>query len=247
MAHAQPGSIERGAGREFDVEWLAQVVTPRPFLKGTEIAVQDQPCRGLHLIRRGQILLSRRNVDGENYALYLLGAGEMFGEGSLRPEGRWLATARAVTDGSLFVLPASQLPGLLQAHSQLASQLLVLMSGRLEQAHRRLDLLSTTSARERVLGLLRVMAGTRGRVQDGELWLSLPLTHGELGGMLGMTRETVARVVSALEAEGLIRHRRRHGFWITAAASAGLPGVGAIATATADLSGAARVLSGLLP
>jgi len=147
-----------------------------------------------------------------------------------------MATIRAVTDGSAYVLPSAQVPRLAQFYPQLITQLLRLISARLEQAHRRLDLFATTSARERVLGLLRVMAGSRGEPHGEELWLPLPLTQAELGGLLGLTRETVARVTADLEAEGIIRHVPRRGFAVLSQAFLDLPGLGIVVSGLVPLA-----------
>lgn len=198
----------------MDLSPLGDLAARRAFWKGRLIGVQGQPCDGLHVISEGQVLLSRRNADGEDYALYLLGGGQLFGEGSLHPSGCWLATTRAVTDGILYVLPSSQLPRLFQYHPQLADHVLTLLSLRLERAHRRLDVTNVHSARERLLGLLRVMSDYQGEPQGGEIWLPLGLTQTELGDMVGLARETVARVIADLEAEGLVRREGRRGLWL---------------------------------
>lgn len=232
----RPPRMEREprAAPELDMAVLAEVSSLYRFTRGTELAVQGEPCSSLHILRQGQVLLSRQNPEGESYALSLLGPGDLFGEGSLRPAGCWMASARAVTDGSVYVVPTAQVPRLAQFYPQLVTQLLRLMSGRLEQAHRRLDLFATTSARERVIGLLRVMAGSRGEIRGEELWLPLPLTQAELGGLLGLTRETVTRVIAELEAEGILRHIGRRGFSI-------------LSRTFLDSPGAAAFLSGVVP
>lgn len=198
----------------IDLSALNELAARRAFWKGRLIGVQGQPCESLHIISEGQVLLSRQTPEGEDYALYLLGPGQMFGEGSLHPDGCWLASARAVTDGLVHVLPASHLPRLFQYHPQLADHVLTLLSLRLERAHRRLDVTNVHSARERLLGLLRAMSDYHGEPQGGEIWLPLGLTQSELGDMVGLARETVARVIADLEEEGLIRREGRRGMWL---------------------------------
>ncbi|HEU4753133.1 MAG TPA: Crp/Fnr family transcriptional regulator, partial [Armatimonadota bacterium] len=152
---------------------------------------------------------------GENYTLYLLGPGDLFGESSLQPSRAWKVSARAVTDGSAHVLPASNLPRLAQHYPELMAQIVALLSARLERALERMDLIQTDSARERILGLLSLMAEYHGQVQGNEVWIPLTLTQAELGEMVGLARETVARTMNSLEAEGLVRRANRRGLWLS--------------------------------
>jgi CRP-like cAMP-binding protein len=190
-------------------------LAPRVRLwKGSRIGTQGEPCENVYIIAEGQVLLSRRNAEGEDYALYLLGPGDLFGEGSLSQHRRWIATARAVTDGVVHALPACQLPRFAQFYPQLTAHVVTLLSARLERAHLRLDIVTTDSARGRLLNILTVLADYHGEMRDGARWLPLRLTQAELGSMVGLARETVARVFGELEAEGIIRRQGRRGLWL---------------------------------
>jgi CRP/FNR family transcriptional regulator, cyclic AMP receptor protein len=197
---------------------LRELAPRRTFSRDTEIGVQGQPCTVLYVIAEGQVLLSRCGAGEEPHALELLGPGDLFGEGALQPERVWLVTARAVTEAQAYALPAAQLTRLSQYYPQLSSHILTLLSGRLKRAHRGADLVTTASARERILRLLCLLAEYHGRPRDGETWLPLTLTQTELGHMIHLTRETVARTLSELEREGVISRHGRKGLWLRATA-----------------------------
>src|SRR5207244_9076308 len=135
----------------------------------------------------------------------LLGPGDLLGEGSLRPERCWLASARAVTNGAMHVLPAAQLPRFAQYFPKLMAHIVTLLSSRLERAHRRLDLITAKSARERVLGLLYVMSEFHGREEGGAFWMPIRLSQAALGELVGLARESVGRDFSDLEEQGFVR------------------------------------------
>jgi CRP-like cAMP-binding protein len=196
---------------------LAELAPRVRFWKGMEIGVQGEPCSYLYIIAEGHVLLSRRSPVGEDYALYLLGVGDLFGEGSLRPEQRWLVTARAVSDGLAHRLPASHLPSLARHFPDLTAKIVTLICSRIERAHRRLDAISVDGAPDRLLYLLHTLAASHAETApDGQTWLALPLTQAELGEMIGLKRETVARALAQLEARGLIRREGRKGLWLSA-------------------------------
>lgn len=213
--HLEPRG-QRRASSALDTRPLGELAPTRAYWKGSDIGAQGQPCESIYIIVRGQVLLSRRGQDGVMQPLYVLGAGDLFGEGSLRPDHRWLVSARTLTDVVAHVLSATQFPQLAQYYPQLTTQILSLLAARLERAHRRLDLVTTDSARARVFGLLSVMAEYHGEEQGGQVWVPMRLTQAEFGQMLGLARETVARLMAALESEGLIRRQGRRGFWFCA-------------------------------
>lgn len=200
--------------RELASPGLVDLAPRRWLVKGQELGRQGEPCENLYIIAAGQVLLSRRGKNDESHALYLLGCGELFGEGSLRAERRWLVDVRAVTDAQVHVLPAAHLPRLAQFYPQLTAHLLALLGARLERAHARLDLVAAESARERVLSLLHALAAYHGESDGAAVWVPLTLTQAELGNMINLARETVARTLSELESEGIIRRQRRRGLWL---------------------------------
>src|SRR5688572_24321865 len=108
MSRRPPGAPEPRQEPELDMATLAEIASPLRFTKGTLLGTQGEPSSSLYVLRQGQVLMSRTNAEGESYALYLLGPGDLFGEGSLRPASRWMATIRAVTDGLAYTLPSSQ-------------------------------------------------------------------------------------------------------------------------------------------
>ena len=182
--------------------------------KGRRIGVQGRPCDRLHLVAEGQVLLSRRDEVGQENALYLLGPGEVFGAGALLPEQRWLTNARALTDGCFHALPGARVATLAEYYPQLAAQLFALLAARLERAYHRLDFIVKQSARDRLLGLLTVLASYHGEDQGEQVWLPVQVTQAQLGSMVGLARETVARTLSELEAEGIVRRQGREGYWL---------------------------------
>jgi CRP/FNR family transcriptional regulator, cyclic AMP receptor protein len=211
----------KGSLPDLDSRPLSDLAPRVGFARGRTIGSQGSPCDHLYILAEGQVLLGRRNLEGEEYALYLLGPDDLFGEGSLTPEGLWLATARAMTDCVAYRLPAAQFPRFAQYYPQLTGYVMSLLSQRLERAHRRLDVITSNSARERLFGLLSVMAARNAEVHADEVWLPLRLTQAQLGNMVCIARETVARVLAELEAEGTIRRQGREGLWLRRSALSG--------------------------
>jgi len=198
----------------IDLRPLEEISPRRHLEKGRLIGVQGQTSDSLYIIDSGQVLLSRSGKDGSDYALYLLGPGQLFGEGSLQPERVWMVSARAMTDGQVYVVNAQLLPRLFQHYPELSRHILTLLSHRLERSHRRLDVHNILDARSRLLELLHTIADHLGEAAGEEIWMPLPVTQAELGQMIGLARETVARILAQLVREGSIRRDGRRGLWL---------------------------------
>lgn len=196
----------------LDTGLLSELSEPEHFGKGRVFGLQGEPCPGVFIIQRGHVLQSRLHPGGDEHALHLLGPGELFGEGALGARPRWLTNVRAATAGTAWQLTRPQVYRLGRHYPRFLESIVALLSRRLEQAYDQADLLSTPNARERLLGFLRLAAASHGEPRGADLWIPLPLKQAELGDLLSLQRETVARSIAALEAEGVLRHRPRQGF-----------------------------------
>jgi CRP-like cAMP-binding protein len=61
----------------------------------------------------------------------------------------------------------------------------------------------------RLARVLLALAGRHGRPVDGGIYIGVPLTHGELGGLVGAREGTVQKALRELAAAGLVRSGRR--------------------------------------
>jgi len=197
---------------DLDLGHLSDLAPRVPFTAGMVLGVQDEPCTHLHILTEGQVILSRKSPGGETTVLSLLAAGDLFGEGSLLPSKTWLVTARAHTDGAAHLFSGAMLPRFAQHYPRLAAHVITLLSSRLALAHRRLDIIRTSSAREKVLGVLALLADRHGFEEDGRYWIPVKMTQSDMGDMVGLARETVARCLAELRSEGVFAQERQ-GIW----------------------------------
>ncbi len=186
--------------------------------EGETLGVQGEPCGHVYVILSGQILQKLASGSGAARVTYILGPGDLLGEGALHVEGRWLLSTRTVTAVRACTLTRSQVLAMAGADPALLSWILSLLTRRLELAHTRLQGWTQGPPRDRMLQLLRQIATGHPTPDDGEVWLPMLLTQTELGEVVGLARETVSRTLASMEAEGLIRRRTRRGLWLAASA-----------------------------
>lgn len=179
---------------------------------------QGSACPLLHFIESGYVSLRQSNRGGEERLLEMLGAGDVFGEDALKSTGCWRVSAAAVTPVIVRTLPARLLPRLAQHYPQVAATVCEQLAARMERSYQSMDMLLRASARERVHALLTTLASRFGQLHGHRVWLSLPLSQRELADLAQVRRETMVRILGALESEGLIQRRGRRGMWVNGAA-----------------------------
>ena len=161
--------------------------------------------RHLYLVESGGIKLSLVAANGVELIVGLFFEGDTLGPQGL-DEAPDEDVATAFEPTRIRVLPLAMLKELGRHDPRLHRQIFRLASQRIAQLQRRMLVISKSAATERVAGFL-VELGNRRAMPDGSL--HLPLSLNDIGCYLCMSLETVSRLLSQLEREGVIRKRGR--------------------------------------
>lgn len=122
----------------------------------------------------------------------------------------------ALTESRLCLFSRSQMDRLLADFPQLTAALFRRASDDLFESRQLIDLMGRRNARARVAGLLLAFARAASQSPcHAATAFDLPLTRGEMAGLLGPTIETVSRQLGLLEQEGAIARQGRRGLVMT--------------------------------
>lgn len=128
----------------------------------------------------------------------------------------------ALTDSRLCLFSRKEYEAAVGEFPALANALLRRSAEDLFEARSLIDLMGRRSAETQVAGLLIAFAKA---ASDSPCHLAasfdLPLTRGEMAGLLGLTIETVSRVLSRLEKKGIIKRQGARGIEIRDAPALG--------------------------
>ena len=169
---------------------MAQMGVRMTFAKDEEIYGQDEDADLIYRVMSGAVRTSRLMSDGRRQIGDFYYAGEMFGvEGS----DRHRFSAEALSDCVILVLKASALRA---AVGDVAFELLVRTATRqeLDRAQDHLLLLGRKTACERVASFLMGLAN-HGRTEA----VNLPMGRQDMADYLGLTIETVSRMLTQLQ------------------------------------------------
>ncbi len=112
---------------DFDMEGLekiSKILKKLSFKKEEQLFKEKDDTRGLWLIHSGKVEISRVTADGWRQTLAVLTAGQFFGELSLLENRRHVASAVAIEDTELFLLPKEDFERIMEEDIALACDII---------------------------------------------------------------------------------------------------------------------------
>lgn len=188
------------------LEAIASQMSLRSHPVNQAILLQNDWGNAVYFILDGWVKIRTHDLEGREVTLTILGPGEIFGEMAALDEVPRSTDVIALTATKVSCWSAQHFLAFLAAKPQVGIRLAQLMSRRLRQINRRLQLREASST-ARVADVLLFLAESRGRVSRAGV--EIPnLPHRELSSLSGLARETVTRVLSKLEQEEIIQRDR---------------------------------------
>jgi CRP/FNR family transcriptional regulator len=149
------------------------------------------------------------NDEGEEKILHIFKAGDIFGEVVFFNGGNYPATAEVIEDAQVGFISNEELEELLRDNVEIALSLIRIISKRLRRAQRQIAVQYLQDTKARIVGTLLQIVKEHGVKSSEGILIDLVLPHQELAKIVGTTRETVNRVLSALKKEGIIKIERQ--------------------------------------
>jgi len=141
--------------------------------------------------------------DGRRAIMGFVYPGEVLG---VSFQHRSLFTAEAVTAVKIRRVSRGRFLSVVNESPDLQSQLVTLLCDKMSAAHEQMLLLGRKSAEERVVSFLIAVYGKCGEGAE----IELPMSRLDMADYLGLTMETVSRMMTSLARRGLIHATGRH-------------------------------------
>jgi CRP/FNR family transcriptional regulator, cyclic AMP receptor protein len=192
---------------ENEVRMLEQRCRWRRAEAGQQILDRASDSRDVYFVVEGSVRAVDFSASGREVVYAVIGAGGHFGELSAIDGLGRSASVVAIEDCLVAALSATQFESLIRAQPEVAIELLRRLVGIIRTTDERLTELSTLGSMARVCRELLRLA--RADEQTGA-WVVDPLpTQKDLAGAAGTARETVARTLSQLTRDGIVRRAGR--------------------------------------
>lgn len=179
---------------------LAPLGTVRPVARGAVLAHAGDPVRALYLVLSGRFLCSVSLQDGSEVPVEEPVRGALIGFADWAADSRHSVVVQAVAAGEVVVLDPARLKALAAADAEVALLLVALLSISLRrcigatESMRRCTVVQRTAAY-----LLALPAASR----NGTLEVRLPMAKKTLAAHLGMTQQSLSRVLRLLRPDGV--------------------------------------------
>ena len=180
-------------------------VRRRTFAAGANLYLEGEPGAEMYRIVRGSVRLSVMGPEGRQATFLLFGAGAAFGVSSLIDGGPRPQTAQALTEVDVEILDSAAFGRLRMASRAFDDALLRLIAQQMRVVSGFYAQAQLADLRERVVRRIRETMRTFGAADDEGTRLSLRLSQSDLAALVGSSRQSVGKILQALQAEGLIR------------------------------------------
>lgn len=189
---------------QFDLDKLASLVTVQHYTKDNLILLEEDMGRVLFIIAKGKVKISQINDDGREVILSILNSGDIFGEMALLDGSSRSASVTSLTDAELMILRRADFLNLLEEYPKVSINLLKELARRLRKSDSQIKSLSLKDATGKVAYVILRLAEEIGIQKNNSIVINgLPMQQ-DIANMAGTSRETVSRVFSKLQQNGLI-------------------------------------------
>ncbi|HXF65138.1 MAG TPA: fumarate/nitrate reduction transcriptional regulator Fnr [Burkholderiales bacterium] len=162
----------------------------------------------LYAVRSGSFKTVCVSRQGEEKVTGFYLPGELLGLDAIS-NGHHGASAIALEDSEVCVLPFAAVEKMARTVPALQHQLLRLVSGDISRDQGLMLLAGSMSAEQRLAAFLLSLSRRHGRLGFSPNRFVLRMTREEIGNYLGITLETVSRLLSRFQREGWIAVRQR--------------------------------------
>ncbi len=174
---------------ESTLDRIAGLAVRRSYPKGTAVFRQGDPGDALYAVIAGQVRVSCQDETGREVFLNIMESGDVFGEIAAIDGAARTATAVAMTDTSMFLVPRADLLALLERDPKLSLHLLRVFCQRLRWTSDLIEETAFLTLSARLASRLLRLSGQHGsRAPEG---IALKISQGDLANFLSASRQVV--------------------------------------------------------
>lgn len=192
-----------------DAETLRSLGTMRRYAPGAALFWEGEESSHVAVVLAGRVKVAAAAADGTEALLAVRGPGELLGELAVLDGAPRSATATALDAVAVRLIDGVEFEQFLATRPGAAVALLHLLVRRLRESGRRRAEFGSQDVAARLAGRLLELADEHGEPDGDGIRVTVPLTQDDLAGMVGASRESVARALRTLREAGLVATGRR--------------------------------------
>ena len=195
---------------ESDMERLDTIIDHRrPLSRGDHLFRTGNPFQSVYAVRSGSIKTYATSEDGHEQVMGFHLPGELVGLDAIA-SGAHPLSARALETTSVCEIPFADLQILSTQLPSLQYQLLRVMSQEIRDDEENMIILGQRSADERLAAFLISLSNRFHRRGFSTVQFNMSMSRSDIGNYLGLALETVSRLFTRFQNDGLLKVERKH-------------------------------------
>jgi CRP/FNR family transcriptional regulator len=191
---------------------IAKNLVRRDLAAGEELFRQGDPADSMYLIKLGSVKLWKVSEEGRVLTLDIRKAGDLFGENVLLEQGEYPVSATCMERTLTCGIDRKSFERLVVGYPTVGLAVIRNLSLRIEHLSGKVGALAEPSLDDRLCAVLVNVAREVGTRAPGGWTIAFPLTHEEIGFLIGAHRVSVTRALGRLRDMGKIRTTGKHLF-----------------------------------
>lgn len=188
-----------------ELRQVREKIIIKKFKKNEVILHEENTTDFMYIILEGEAKVIQVTGEGKGIIVTIHQSGDFFGELSLIDGKTAPATVKATMDSITAIISKKDFYSLLYSQKKVLDNLLHILSSRLRESWKKIQMLNFNDAAQRIKMLFLMLAETYGKETPRGMLLSVKLIHQDIADMTGLTRETVTRVLDKLQKAGEIK------------------------------------------
>lgn len=189
---------------EEELLQVNEIASTRLAAKKSTIFIEGSHKEAVYFIQKGLVKTYKTDENGHEQIVSFLKVGDMFPHTGLFNASPYPATAEAIVETTLIVIPIAKFEGLVMSMPSIAIKMMRVMGDKIKELQEKLQMLSEQDVKHRILSFLLLLAEQHGQSKANIITINLPVTHKEFANCVGTTRESVNRLLNQLSKENLI-------------------------------------------
>ena len=181
----------------------------RPLHRGDHLFRESDKFQCLYIVKTGSVKTYAPSEDGGEQVLGFHLPGELIGLDAIE-NATHNCSAKVLETSAICEIPFNHLEELSTSMPSLQHQMYRLLSREISQDENMLTLLGKNNAEERLAAFLMSLSGRFKRRGFSPYDFYLSMSRHEIGNYLGLAVETVSRLFTRFQEEGLLEVERKH-------------------------------------
>jgi CRP/FNR family transcriptional regulator len=193
-----------------DLDQLDSIIKRRrPLKKGEHLFNAGEDFSSIYAIRSGSIKSYVINEEGEEHVIGFKMPGDLVGFNGINGH-HYKNSAKALETCSVCEIPFTQLEELGHKIPGLSHHLMEIMSKEIQDEHYKVAMCSKMTAEARLASLVHTLSMRFAERGYSPNEFNLSMSRNDIANMLGMAVETVSRLFTHFQEDGILEVERKH-------------------------------------